>query len=321
MSSVAHGRRGEVRSRLLGIGFGVATQILFGYAVWRLFWFLHDGVGVNSSHSYWRDAALSLQFAVVHSMLLWPANRARLKRILPEALYGCLFCAATCVTLLALISNWQASERVVWQLHGAGATAMRIGLYASWCALLYSLNLTGLGYQAGLTQWLYWLRGQALPRREFQPRGAYRLFRHPVYLSFLGLIWFTPRMTVDHAMLTGIWTVYIFVGSHLKDRRLEHYLGDAYREYCRQVPGYPGLRFSPLGRWSKSAASIVKPGPKANATHGSFARAARSRSITKSNVGDDMLPYSANTSRDGCSASTLNASASAHAERILGPPG
>ncbi len=63
------------------------------------------------------------------------------------------------------------------------------------------------------------------PRREFNPRGAYRVFRHPVYLSFLGLVWFRPDMTLDHAVLTGVWTGYIFYGSTLKDRRLVHYLG------------------------------------------------------------------------------------------------
>ena len=80
------------------------------------------------------------------------------------------------------------------------------------------------------------------------PRGAYHFFRHPVYLSFLGLVWFTPRMTLDHAVLTGIWTVYIFVGSYLKDRRLTYYLGDAYRAYQAKVPGYPLVPFGPLGK-------------------------------------------------------------------------
>jgi len=78
-----------------------------------------------------------------------------------------------------------------------------------------------------------------VPRREFRPRGAYHLLRHPVYLSFLGLIWFTPVLTLDHAILTGIWTTYIFVGSYLKDRRLVNYLGDDYRRYQAAVPGYP----------------------------------------------------------------------------------
>lgn len=277
MSSVAQGSRGGVATLLAGIAFGVGTHLLFAFTVWELFWFLYGGDRAAASHFFWRDAVLCLQFAVVHSALLWPANRARIKRLLPDGLYGCLFCTATCLTLLTPIWLWQTSEQVIWQLEGWAATAVRAGFYASWIALFYSLHLTGLGYQTGLTPWLYWLRGAPLPKRAFQPRGAYRVFRHPVYLSFLGLIWFTPRMTADHAVLTGLWTVYIFFGSYLKDRRLEYYLGETYREYCRNVPGYPGLMFSPLGRWSKSAASIVRPGPNASATQGNPARAARSR--------------------------------------------
>jgi hypothetical protein len=55
-------------------------------------------------------------------------------------------------------------------------------------------------------------------------------------------------MTLDHAVLTGVWTVYIFIGSYLKDRRLTHYLGDAYRAYQAKVPGYPLVPFGPLGK-------------------------------------------------------------------------
>jgi protein-S-isoprenylcysteine O-methyltransferase Ste14 len=260
---------------LAGIAFGLVTQLFFLYTVWELFWFLRDGRAVESAGFAWRDAALSLQFATIHSALLWPANRSRLKRLLPDALYGCLFCMATCATLITLINCWQISDQAYWQLQGMSAVAMRWAFYGSWIALLYSLSLTGLGYQTGLTQWLHWLRGEKLPRRSFQPSGAYQFFRHPVYLSFLGLIWFTPRMTADHAILTGVWTTYILFGSYLKDRRLEYYLGEAYRAYCRRVPGYPGLTFSPLGKWPNNAASIVSPGPNASATHGSSASADR----------------------------------------------
>jgi protein-S-isoprenylcysteine O-methyltransferase Ste14 len=79
--------------------------------------------------------------------------------------------------------------------------------------------------------------------------GVFRWLRHPVYLSFLGLIWFTPRMTFDHAVLTTVWTVYVFIGSWLKDRRLAYYIGDEYREYASRVPGYPGMIAGPLARW------------------------------------------------------------------------
>ena len=72
--------------------------------------------------------------------------------------------------------------------------------------------------------------------------------RHPAYLSFLGLIWFTPVMTTDRSILTAVWTVYVFVGSYLKNRRLVSYLGEPYRRYMAEVPGYPGMFLGPLGR-------------------------------------------------------------------------
>jgi hypothetical protein len=66
-------------------------------------------------------------------------------------------------------------------------------------------------------------------------------------------------MTIDHALLTGTWTLYIFVGSVLKDRRLEFYLRDDYREYAARVPGYPGMPFGPLARWPKPKSDAQSP--------------------------------------------------------------
>jgi hypothetical protein len=51
-------------------------------------------------------------------------------------------------------------------------------------------------------------------------------------------------------LLASTLTTYIFVGSCLKDRRLEFFLGDAYRTYAAQVPGYPLMLIGPLARWS-----------------------------------------------------------------------
>jgi protein-S-isoprenylcysteine O-methyltransferase Ste14 len=114
-------------------------------------------------------------------------------------------------------------------------------------ALTYSLWLTGFGFQTGFAPWWAWLRGREVPRRSFGPKGAYKLLRHPVYLSFLGLVWFNPMMTIDRLTLALLWTTHVFVGSYLKDRRLEFYIGEPYRQYEARVPGYPLFR-GPLGR-------------------------------------------------------------------------
>ena len=201
------------------------------------------------------DTLLAVQFAVVHSLLLLPRSRSKISQWLPPEFYGSIFSIATCIGLSLMFANWRSSSVMIWEASGWSGVAMRTGFYASWLMLFYTLKLTGFGYQTGWTQWLYWLRRQPLPRRAFQERGSYRWLRHPVYLSFLGLIWFTPRMTFDHALLTGVWTLYIFVGSYLKDQRLVYYLGDAYREYASRVPGYPGISFGPLGKWRMQSAA------------------------------------------------------------------
>lgn len=235
-------------NRSLGIAFGVANQFLFAYTVVRLFLFLDGGHTDAIPGSLWIDAILALQFAAPHSLLLWPPARQRLRPWIASEFYGCVFCTATCLSLLLLFRNWRSDSRIVWEVWGTGRMALRCGFVLSWGALFYSLWISGIGRQTGWTTWYAWLRNADLPRPEFSPRSWYHWLRHPIYLSFLGLLWFTPEMTLDRAVLTALWTVYIFIGSRLKDRRLETYIGDAYRDYQARVPGFFFITIGPLGR-------------------------------------------------------------------------
>ncbi len=233
--------------RSLGIMFGLATQGLFAVTVWFLVGFLKGETGGGTQGRLWIDTLLTLQFAVVHSSLLYPATRQRLRDLIPGAFYGSFFCVSTCAGLLLTIGLWERNTAVLWELHGPAARLVELAFFGSWVALFYSLWLSGLGFQTGWTTWWHWFRHRQLPRRQFEPRGAYHWFRHPIYLSFLGLLWFTPVVTADRIILTGVWSVYIAIGSWLKDRRLEHYIGDRYRVYESLVPGYPFLTIGPLG--------------------------------------------------------------------------
>ncbi|MCA9051149.1 MAG: hypothetical protein KDA89_20575 [Planctomycetaceae bacterium] len=234
--------------RVAGLTAGVGTQALFAFTVVHLFSFLRYGVPQSGPNWLLIDSLLALQFAVPHSWLLHPTTRKQLRPWIGAEFYGAFFCVWTCVSLLVLFHYWQAHPQAVWNLNGFSSAAVLAAFGFSWISLLYSISLTGLGYQTGWTQWLHWWRGEKLPRRDFQPVSLYRWLRHPVYLSFLGLIWFTPNMTLDHVVLTGIWTVYIFCGSALKDQRLEFYLGESYDQYRQQVPGFPFFPGSLLGR-------------------------------------------------------------------------
>lgn len=238
--------------RCSGITAGVATHVLFAGTVWYLVWFLHgDSLAapvVHAATALGIDLLLALQFALLHSLLLHPAVRQSLTRFIPRPFYGLFFCVTTCLSLLGLFAGWRSAEADVWRLDGPARIAMETAFVACWGALLYALYLSGFGYQTGFTPWWFWVRGAALPNREFRPRSLYRLLRHPVYLSFMGLIWLNPVMTLDRMLLAVIWSAYIFVGSVLKDRRMAYFLGETYHAYEMRVPGYPFLLTGPLAR-------------------------------------------------------------------------
>lgn len=243
--------RSAVGGRWIGNAFGIGTQLLFLGTVVYLFQFLR--FGAFYAHDYWMvtDPLLAIGFAIPHSLLLAPPIAAKVKRYVPAALMGCLHCTMTCLSLILMFQFWGRSSIELWHLSGIGEQMMLAGFYGSWVVLLYSLYLTGLGYQTGLTQWWYWMLRKPLPQRKFVVTGIYRWMRHPVYLSFLGLIWFTPVMTLDHALLTVVWTIYIYLGSVFKDRRLLKFIGEPYREYATRVSGLPVIGIGSLRRWKR----------------------------------------------------------------------
>lgn len=242
--------------RYCGIAAGISTHLLFAFTVWHLFWFLKGNSVRLAKPWLWVDTLLALQFAVPHSVFLLPSTRRRVGSMIGAPFYGIFFCAVTCISLLVLFSLWRTSAVQVWVLGGAARACTEAAFIASWFSLLYSIRLTGFGYQTGWTPWWHWVRRRKLPPRGFATRGAYRWLRHPVYLSFLGLIWFNPRMSADRLLLACTWTLYIFIGSHLKDERLAYYLGASYRKYQTQVAGYPFFFFGPLAKRKPTSAPI-----------------------------------------------------------------
>jgi hypothetical protein len=234
---------------LAGIAFGLVTHAVFLVTVCSLFVFLLKTPGRPNPHALAIDLLLALQFAVFHSLWLLPTVRKWLGRWISRAFYGAFYCLMTCLSLDLTFALWQSTTQVIWSFSGIAGGLARLGFLASWVGLFYSLSLTGLGFQTGFTEWSSWLRELPIPSRKFDPRGAYRFLRHPVYLSFMGLLWFVPRMTLDHLLLSIVWSAYIFVGSWLKDRRLTFYMGDRYRIYASRVAGYPLMLAGPLARW------------------------------------------------------------------------
>lgn len=242
------------------IAFGTLAHLLFAVMVYYLFPFLRESPhDADPTPDWWMwDLLLAGHFGVFHSLLLWRQTRETLERFIPSPLYGCFFCAVTCISLLLIIFSWRPSGVMLVRLEGLSAAVVG-GLYlGGWLLLFYSLSLFGLGYQTGWVPYWAYVRGVAPPRRTFEPRGIYHVLRHPVYLSLLVIMWMTPTLTADRLMLNAVWTGYVFVGSWLKDRRLEFYLGERYRDYQARVPGYPFFPAGPLARVPTSSTPVSR---------------------------------------------------------------
>jgi protein-S-isoprenylcysteine O-methyltransferase Ste14 len=254
--------------RWFWIAFGGFAQLLFfAVTVPQLFLLLYRGSGdllglgpaswgrVEPAAPVWGfllNSVLLVQFGVWHSLFLLPATRRRLERWVPSALYGSLYTVVVTASLLPVCWLWQPLPGVIYAAEGWAAWALLGAFLASWGLMFYSMSRTGLGWQTGLTPWWAYVRGVEPPPRRFATTGLYGWLRHPIYLSFLCLIWVTPRMTADHLLLACVWTAYVYVGSVLKDRRLLYFLGERYRAYMERVPGYPLLPWGPLARLAPS---------------------------------------------------------------------
>jgi methanethiol S-methyltransferase len=261
--------------RLLGIGFGALTQVFFLVTLWPLYRFLRNDWALAAPEgSLWIDAALALGFAIPHSILLYPPTRKFVTRWLPSQLYGCLFCCETCLSLWLIFLFWRGGRTVLWAWPEPIQPVILAAFFCSWGLLFYSLSLTGLQYQTGIGPWWRWVRGKAEQRREFVPRSVYRSMRHPTYLGFLGLVWFTPVLTADRALLIGVWTAYVLAGSYLKDRRLAQLLGEPYVRYLSEVPAYPLVTWGPKSVAWPDFASIEESAQNPRTPHRTPAKAA-----------------------------------------------
>ena len=102
--------------------------------------------------------------------------------------------------------------------------------------MFWSMVETGLFRQSGIEEWWRALTHKKM-KQGLLKNGPYQICRHPIYASFLGMIWFTPNMSLDRLFLAISWSVYIFIGAYLKEKRLMKNKG--YRDYAATVPAFP----------------------------------------------------------------------------------
>ncbi len=175
-------------------------------------------------------------FAVQHSGMARPAFKRWLTKFIPQAAERSTYVLLSTICLALLMAFWAPLGGVIWDVSTPWAAGTLTGLYfASWGFLLYATFLIDHFDLFGLRQVFYALKDQKAPHLEFKTRTLYRIVRHPIYVGWLGIMWFTPTMTVTHFVFAAVSSLYIVVGIKLEERDLEA-MHPEYTEYKRQVP-------------------------------------------------------------------------------------
>ncbi len=197
------------------------------------------------------NAALLLQFVVLHSVLLTAWGRRALARLAPADL-GRDLASTTYATIaaaqaLALFALWTPSGVVWWRADGAFFWILTAAYAGSWALLMKSMLDAGIALQSGLLGWWSVLRGVRPVYPDMPTTGLFRIVRQPIYAAFALTLWTTPVWTPDQLAVAVTLTLYCLVGPIFKERRFKRFFGQRFETYRARTP-YWIPRLSRRGR-------------------------------------------------------------------------
>ena len=175
-------------------------------------------------------------FAIQHSGMARPAFKRWLTRYIPKAAERSTYVLLSSLCLAVMMWSWAPLGGLVWDASGTFvANALTALYFASWGLLLYATFLINHFDLFGLRQSWYGLLDREPPEQKFVTPALYRVVRHPIYVGWLGIMWFTPTMTLTHLVFAAVSTAYILVAIQLEEADLKT-AHPEYAQYKRKVP-------------------------------------------------------------------------------------
>ncbi|PWH15617.1 MAG: hypothetical protein DDG58_10845 [Ardenticatenia bacterium] len=192
---------------------GTSIVVIVGYAL--IYVALHSGLASYAVKEWARrrfgvlsDRWYRLIYNGIATVLLLPLGAMLVK--LPDQ------------TLYILTTPWY---ELAWGIEGLAALGV-----------LYGVSITDVWSFLGIRQVFDPECAATYRCAPLVVTGMYRWVRHPQYLFGLILLWCAPSMTLNRAALSVVFSIYLYIGTFLEERRLVAEYGEAYRQYQRQVP-------------------------------------------------------------------------------------
>jgi protein-S-isoprenylcysteine O-methyltransferase Ste14 len=182
-------------------------------------------------------------FAIQHSVMARPTFKRWWTKIVPEPLERSTYVLFSNLAMIAIFAFWQPIGGVVWTVPCIYGQVTMYTLYGlGWFTVFYTTCLLNHFELFGLRQvWLYY-RDEPYTQLPFNEPSLYRYVRHPLYVGWLMVFWFTPTMTVSHLFFAVGTTAYILIAIRLEERNLQDGL-PGHAAYKKRVPMLvPSLR-------------------------------------------------------------------------------
>ena len=227
------------------LGFGAVVHLAFAAGVLGMIAAMYFGMSESFGRVPWpyaglANAALILQFPLVHSFLLTRRGGRVLSKLVPgehgRVLSTSTYALIASLQLVALFALWTPSGVVWWRAEGWALYAMT-ALYAlAWILVVKAIWDAGLEVQSGALGWMSLLAKRAPKFPDMPTTGLFKLIRQPIYVAFALTLWPVPVWTPDQLVLAVSYTAYCFIAPTFKERRFAERYGERFKTYKSNVP-------------------------------------------------------------------------------------
>ncbi|MEZ6117645.1 MAG: isoprenylcysteine carboxylmethyltransferase family protein [Pirellulaceae bacterium] len=181
------------------------------------------------------NLALLSVFAVQHSVMARPWFKRWWTKFVPQPIERSTYVLASNLAMVLIFAFWEPIGGVIWQVPGTGRLVLYTLYGLGWMTVLYATFLISHSDLFGLRQVWFELNGKPYVQLPFREPTLYKHVRHPLYVGWIMVFWFTPTMTASHLFFAVVTTAYILIAIQFEERDLANSL-PGYAEYRKRVP-------------------------------------------------------------------------------------